>query len=537
MALPTADNNSLYFDLVIYGATPAGISAAVSASRGGAKVALIESSPRGGGLLVEAALRDENQLSPAQLGGLWAEFCQEVQKHYSLTDGPDSPQRQATVGGRYCEPKVAKRIFERWLKGTSRVRTYFKSELQSVELSLCSQDQLVRIQAISTLSSDNKEVTFQSGVFLDASYDGALAQAGGVRFRRGRESRACFGERWAGQLANGDTEYASGTWEGSGQAIHPAELPAFPFLLTRNPEMRFPILPPEGYKSQPFEFLLKKIQSGRFTQLIGCPGQSILEAEPLPNQKVAARLAPEVAIQILSKNFGSAESEEKAPCDPTERWETSLDCLKNRYLQLMFYLQNDLKIPHPMRVVAKQWGLPLDEFVESNHLPATLDMRGTVRLLSKETFTEASVFHKSNEASGPTIAISQAPFSARSAGKLRANGEELATGGFFVVPPPFEIPLGILLPREVANLLVVGTPSASFVGMTALRYESTAMLLGQAAAIVGWTACEEHPLDRVRLDQFDRAKLQKRFLNQGLHVSLAAVSSPSEVKLPAARVG
>ncbi len=55
------------------------------------------------------------------------------------------------------------------------------------------------------------------------------------------------------------------------------------------------------------------------------------------------------------------------------------------------------------------------------------------------------------------------------------------TGEFYNPVPPYQIPYGVLVPRDLGNLLVPGAVSSTHVGFCALRLEPIWMSLGQAA--------------------------------------------------------
>ncbi|PSQ93162.1 MAG: hypothetical protein BRD52_02280, partial [Bacteroidetes bacterium SW_4_67_19] len=94
------------FDVVVVGATPAGIAAAVSAARSGQHVALTDRTHRIGGLTA-AGLSNTDFISFESLDGLWKEFMDRVVAHYEDEYGKDARQVQEAARGAYYEPKVA----------------------------------------------------------------------------------------------------------------------------------------------------------------------------------------------------------------------------------------------------------------------------------------------------------------------------------------------------------------------------------------------------------------------------------------------
>lgn len=67
----------------------------------------------------------------------------------------------------------------------------------------------------------------------------------------------------------------------------------------------------------------------------------------------------------------------------------------------------------------------------------------------------------------------------------------IAEGDFNLIPPPFQIPKGVIIPKGFSNLLVSVAVSSSHVGFGGLRLEPTWTALGQAAGIVAHLALKE----------------------------------------------
>jgi len=89
-----AEGVAVDVDVVVYGATPGGIAAAVAAGKSGAKVLLVEPTERVGGL-VTSGLSHTDFHSLESLSGTFLEFSQRVKAHYVKTYGADSEQVKA----------------------------------------------------------------------------------------------------------------------------------------------------------------------------------------------------------------------------------------------------------------------------------------------------------------------------------------------------------------------------------------------------------------------------------------------------------
>src|SRR4051812_15943113 len=102
--LPSADpEKPVQADVVIYGATPAGITAAVAAARHGHTVALVDRNNHVGGV-VSSGLVDTDIGDRRTVGGLAADFFKRVVKFYAEKYGNDSKQLVACKNGMKYEP-------------------------------------------------------------------------------------------------------------------------------------------------------------------------------------------------------------------------------------------------------------------------------------------------------------------------------------------------------------------------------------------------------------------------------------------------
>lgn len=101
-------------DVCVFGATPSGIAAAVSAAREGAKVLLIEESEHLGGMITSGMSNPDFKTFEA-VGGFYRQFMLRVLMHYEAQYGKESQQVKDCFRGVWYEPKVASAIFSQML--------------------------------------------------------------------------------------------------------------------------------------------------------------------------------------------------------------------------------------------------------------------------------------------------------------------------------------------------------------------------------------------------------------------------------------
>jgi hypothetical protein len=192
------------YDVVVYGATSAGIAAAVQVKRMGKSVLVVGPDRHLGGLTA-GGLGWTDSGDKRAIGGLAREFYQRVWRHYQNPEAwrwqPAAEYRgnartktafdDATQSAWNFEPHVAERVFEDLVREHQiPVR---RDEWLDRERGV-TRNAAGRITAIRMLSG----TTYTGGMFIDATYEGDLMAAAGVSFHVGREGKSQYGEEWAG---------------------------------------------------------------------------------------------------------------------------------------------------------------------------------------------------------------------------------------------------------------------------------------------------------------------------------------------------
>ena len=98
-------------EVVIYGGTPGGIAAAISAARLGREVTLVEYNGHLGGMTTSGLGKSDIE-NRAMIGGLFKEFVAGVHRHYLAKYGAQHENTKLCQDGYYAEPHVAESVLE-----------------------------------------------------------------------------------------------------------------------------------------------------------------------------------------------------------------------------------------------------------------------------------------------------------------------------------------------------------------------------------------------------------------------------------------
>lgn len=476
------------YDVCVYGATPGGIAAALSAAKQHQLVILLEPTARIGGL-VTSGLSHTDFHSHESLTGSFLDFAQRVEAHYAKEYGADSPQVKVTFRGTFAEPRVNEKIFAAMLAEYPRIHIVKDWGRVANARSVTSPEQLKTLQAIQSVKRNQAREFVTARVFIDASYEGDLLAAAGVPYHVGREARAKYGESLAPEAEDKQLQAYNFRW-----------------CMTKTPANRVTPVAPPGYQREDFVGIVEVLNSGQIERVFGYPSKCLFKAQtpPLPNDKYDINdvSRANVRLSLPGKNLewpeGDAEARQRV-----------FDEHRRDQEGLLYFLQNDDAVPAKFRDEAREWGWCKDEFTETNHLPPQLYVREARRMIGQHVFVQQDSEYAPGDARAVLHreAIASGDYGNNCHGTAhegpRWGGKH--TGEFYNPVPPYQIPYGVLVPREVTNLLVPVAASSSHVGFCALRLEPIWMSLGQAAGHAAALANKDNvPVQRVNV-----AKLQK----------------------------
>ncbi|MFS0910753.1 FAD-dependent oxidoreductase [Microbacterium sp. 179-I 3D2 NHS] len=479
-------------DVAVYGATAAGVCAAVSAARRGARVVLVEPGQHVGGM-TSGGLGYTDVGDVRALGGMAAEFRSAIAAHYGV------------AVGRYAgpEPHVAEQIFRRWLD-EAHVEVLLGHPLRSVEMR--------GARLVSATFSGSTTVT--ADVFVDAGYEGDLLAAAGVSYRVGRESRALHGEEFAGRREVMPGRHATPEWispfrdDPSGRAAGPllpqikpgplAEvgtgdggIMSYGYRVCLSPAAdRIPFPRRDGYDEAHWELGRRLFADAARRNEVLAAGRHLGLEPNLPGGKADGNSLGPFSLSVLD---GSAW--EYPDAGAARREEIRLHHLHHAQ-DFLWFLANDPAVPASVRTEMQRWGLPADEFADTDHLPHQLYVREARRMTSDRILTEHDL--RAGALPADVIALGSYHLDVREVQRtwrwVHEHPDPIATvvtEGYLSAPVPvYGIGYGSLVPRreECENLVVAVCVSASHVAFSSLRMEPQYQMLGQAAGTAAASA-------------------------------------------------
>lgn len=520
------------FDLVIVGGNPGGITAAIAAARQGKTSVILERTNHLGGLPANGLGATDIATRKATTG-LFSEFTSRNKQYYINLYGEKSQQVKDCSDGFHFEPSVAASVYQEMLnehkdKITILPMRQFDAEPQNITL------KNGRIESISILNRENgqKEI-YQGAIFIDATYEGDLGAAAGIPFRVGRESAKEFGEPGAGRVYEyWKSKPAEGT---TGESDNALQAYNYRLCLTNDPKNRIPFPKPEHFDREEYASLIEDVWTGRNTQAAmtkvtnemmeenrhhiaqgnrtKLPGDGwginkLSSLVKLPNQKTDAN---NQHAAFLSTDL----PEENWPW-PTSSWEWRdkfAKRLKDYTLGLFWFAQNDQELPPHFRKEIAEWGLAKNEYQDNAYFPRQVYVREGRRFEGVYFFTAKDAL--------PTAAGKRPPLHSNSvtashyaldshAARKRETGRAHLDGFISYPTAVYTVPLGVILPREVDNLLLPVPVSGSHIGFSTLRMEPCWMALGQAAGLTASLA-----IDRgVTVRDIDISTLQDLLIQQ-----------------------
>lgn len=532
-------------DVVVFAATPGGITAAIAAAQSGVTVALLERTSWVGGMLSGGLSKtDVGQRGPEVISGLTIEFIRRVQA-VELATGACSGQ---CVGLYDFEPHVAEQVFESMLDEAAVIVE------RNVELQEVARDGAV----IRQLATSRGEIGGR--VFIDASYEGDLMAAAGVEYAIGRESRRL--------AAPGDTAALAFQEDNAGARRYrlplntlradpfvvpndptsgtlpyiepqPESMPAegegdgrvmaytYRLCVTDDPSNRIAFTAPPGYDPLRYEASARVVQA--WVQQGADPAVTMFNPAPTVRSKDRSYYKYDLnggstfSIDMTGPTLNQAYVEGNA----AERERIRAE-YRDYISGLLYFWQTDPRLLGLNQKVAR-FGYCADEFVDRGNWPHQLYVREARRMLGEYVMYEADVLQNDRR---PPIddpigfgfyGIDMHTYRYLAAPVNWPDGsrhEAITLEGFAIVHLPNHAPYPVsyrsLVPPvgSVTNFLNPVTPSATHVAFSSLRIEGSLMALGEAAGVAASIAIQ----NGTDVQAVPYAELRQRLLSRGVRL-------------------
>jgi hypothetical protein len=498
---PASQAPTAQFDLVVYGATSAGVIAAVQAKRLGKSVVIVGPDKHLGGLTA-SGLGFTDTGNKAVIGGLSREFYQHVWQHYDRpeawrwqkreeygnkgqgTPAIDGAQRTMWI----FEPHAAEKVFEDLVKEHQIVvhRDEWLDRSKGVT------KQGARITAIRMLSGNS----YTGRMFIDATYEGDLMAAAGVDYHVGREAQSTYGEKWngvqtgvlhhrhhfgvlktpispyvvAGDPKSGVLPRISTEHPGEyGQADKKVQAYCYRYCVTDHPDNRIPFAKPDGYDPKQYELLVRIYEAGW--------RETFDKFDPIPNRKTDSNNHGPFSTDNIGMSYDYPEASYERRREILKEHET----YQKGWL---YFIATDPRVPKDVQERMRQWGLPKDEFKDNGGWPHQIYVREARRMVGEFVMTENELLKRR-----PTPAsVGMGSYTIDSHNVQRyitPEGHVQNEGDIGVpLPGPYEIAYGALVPKrgQADNLLVPVCISSSHIAFGSIRMEPVFMVLAQSAA-------------------------------------------------------
>lgn len=518
-------NKQKSYDIVIYGGTSAGITAAIQSSRMNKSVLLIEPTSRIGGLTT-GGLGATDIGNKKAIGGISKEFYQNIKKYYEKPENwnwqnPDE----------YEQSRNDKNEDTMWTFEPSAALKVYQEMMRPEKIDLVYNERLNRESGVKKQGQKIVEIEMESGrkfkgkMFIDATYEGDLMAAAGVSYTYGRESNKQYGETLNGVQANklgltlkgaisrnslhhnfidgvdpyivkGDPSSGllpfieKGKPGIDGHADKGIQAYCFRMTLTDVPENRIPFKKPDNYNELDYELLFRNYEAadGALEDMYYY-GESVVPwiNTPMPNRKTDTNNQKGFSTDFIGQNHDYPEA------SYAER-EKIIERHRDYQQGLMWTLAYHPRTPEKVRAIASQWGTCKDEYEREDGWQQQLYIREARRMVSDYVMTQRNC----EGLDVATDGISMAGYGMDSHqvkryvdvnGYVQNEGNVEARG-----MPPYPVSYRSIVPKaeECNNLLVPVCVSATHIAFGSIRMEPVFMVLGQSAATAASLAIDSN---------------------------------------------
>jgi hypothetical protein len=512
-------------DIVIYGGTSGGITAAIQAAREGRTAVLIEPTKFLGGLTT-GGLGATDIGNKKAIGGLSREFYAGIASYYAKDDKWVHQTREAYFAKRphgnasdegtmwTFEPHVASAVYEQMLKAAGdKVTVVYGERLDLRKGVVKDGTRIVKIVMESGRA-------FSGKVFIDATYEGDLMAKAGVGYHVGREANATYGETLNGvqvghakshqfkvevdpYVKKGDP--ASGLLPGiekdipgpDGSGDRKVQAYNFRMCTTDVPENRRDWEKPANYDERWFELALRNAEAGD-ERISWAP-------TPMPNRKTDTNNNFAISSDFIGQNWDYADADYATRA---KIWQAHEDWQKG----LFWTMANHPRVPEKVREAYRRFGLAKDEFLDHGNWPRQLYVREARRMISDYVMSEKNC--RRQEVVEDSVGMGAYNMDSHHIQRfVTKEGFVRNEGDVQVGSKPYPVSYRSLRPKasECTNLLVPVCLSASHIAYGSIRMEPVFMVLGQSAATAAGLAIEGN----TSVQAIDYGTLKERLLASG----------------------
>jgi hypothetical protein len=496
------------YDVVVYGGTPGGITAAISAAREGSSVALLEQTRHVGGMSTSGLNRDElEHMDRKTMGGLSEKFLNEAARRSRV---PPKPEGYITPGPRVWQSHIAEKVFLEMLDA-AKVPVRFEQLLHGVS------KEGGNITALTVRGG----TIYKAKVFIDATYEGDLMAAAGVSYSLGREARDAYGESLGG-VRYLDEKIKGSPYDEDGKLLPgimpgplPEEFSASPhpicynirLNLSKRSENSVPIGKPASYDPRQYELLARSLSSGWLKK----PGQ-VLGFYGIPGGKMECN---NCQYSIVSMSMPGAQTA-WAEASFEER-----EAIHKKYREythgLLWFLKSDPRVPQNIREEMAGYGLCKDEWADNDHWPYYLYIRAARRMKGATIMTQKDLTEDCDKKD--VIHIGSHFIDSHHVARYAVDKDHFINEGrIWEKGKNFHIPYKAITPRaeECRNLLVPVCVSSSAVAFCAIRLEPTWMHLGEVSGMAASLAIR----NEMDVQNIDIKELQGKIIKAGIPLEL-----------------
>ena len=508
-------------DVCIYGATPAGVVAAVTAKQEGRSVLLIEPSRWLGGILGAGLKPKQDCPEPRSVGGLTQSIV------FTLGDNPLEIRESYSA---WLKREDVTIVYEH------RVRSVEKTEgrIRRVKLDYAPPGPL----GVPTPSATpDRGLTVAAKVFIDASYEGDLMALAGVRYSTGREPVEKFGEKPAG--VNAPTNWteidpyvrpgvpASGLLpyvepdhgKGKGAGDDYTQAYNFRFYVTNDPSRRAPIARPANYSPAQFELVGRFVENLVRQNAADVPKLMKLLGGIFPGWPNSGDYNYQRESLVSIAPLGVSRFYQDGNWTVRARvWQEHIDYLAG----LHYFLSTDPRVPEEFRKKTEALGFVRELHADTQGWPHQLYVRISRRMVAAYVVTHADVLNQTTVSDSVGLAlygVDTYPVRRYVAhdpktGKLGVATEgNMWLGGARGTKRPYAMPYRAIVPKaeQCTNLIVPVCFSATYIAYASARMEPVFCVLGESAGVAAAQAIRS----ACSVQDVNVQELQRRLVERG----------------------